>query len=65
MSICASSFGHYGVHLGFGKHTAAVLAEYGPEHLYKTAKYQMIGYRKLNIGVESRPELTNSSLQYL
>jgi hypothetical protein len=47
LSVVASSFVHYGVHLGFGRHTAAVVAEYGEERLFITAKYQMLGYRKL------------------
>lgn len=32
--------------LGFGRHTAAVIAQYGEEHLFISAKYQMMGYRK-------------------
>jgi hypothetical protein len=47
LSIFASSFVSYSVHLGFGRHTAAVVAEYGEEQLFVTAKYQMLGYRKL------------------
>jgi hypothetical protein len=46
LSIVASAFVHYGVHLGFGRHTAAVAAEYGVERLFLTAKFQMLGYRK-------------------
>jgi len=34
------------VHLEFGRHTAAVVAQYGEEHLFISAKYQMMGYRK-------------------
>jgi hypothetical protein len=45
LSIAASSFVHYGVSLGFGRRTAAVLAEYGEERLFETARYQMLGYR--------------------
>jgi len=45
MSIVASSFVHYGVVLGFGRHTQAVAAEYGQERLFQTARYQMLGYR--------------------
>ena len=37
---------HYGVTLGFGRRTAAVAAEYGNERLFKTAKFQILGYRK-------------------
>lgn len=46
-SILASAFVHYGVTLGFGRHTEIVAAEYGLERLFRTAKFQMLGYRKL------------------
>jgi hypothetical protein len=46
LSIIASIFVHYGVYLGFGRHTATVSAEYGEERLFMTAKFQMLGYRK-------------------
>jgi hypothetical protein len=46
LSIIASCFVHYGVHLGFGRHTAIVVAESGMERLFQTAKFQMLGYRK-------------------
>lgn len=45
LSIIASSFVHYGVVLGFGRHTTIVAAEFGDERLFKTAKFQMLGYR--------------------
>lgn len=45
LSIIASAFVHYGVTLGFGRHTAAVAAESGMERLFETAKFQMLGYR--------------------
>jgi hypothetical protein len=45
LSIIASAFVHYGVKLGFGRHTAAVAAESGMERLFETAKFQMLGYR--------------------
>ncbi|KAF3011200.1 hypothetical protein E8E13_011607 [Curvularia kusanoi] len=61
LSICASSFVHYGVRLGLGRHTAAVVAEYGQEHLSVTAKYQMLGY-PFNIGVFSFPNIAISIL---
>ncbi|OAL54846.1 hypothetical protein IQ07DRAFT_596303 [Pyrenochaeta sp. DS3sAY3a] len=43
-SILASAFVHYGVTLGFGRHTEIVAAEYGMERLFRTAKFQMLGY---------------------
>lgn len=46
LSIIASGFVHYGVTLGFGLRTAAVAAKHGEERLFKTAKYQILGYRK-------------------
>jgi hypothetical protein len=46
-SIIASSFVHYGVVLGFGRHTAVVAAEFGNERLFKGAMIQMLGYRTL------------------
>jgi hypothetical protein len=44
-SIIASSFVHYGVKLGFGRHTAAVVAEFGNERLSRGAMVQMLRYR--------------------
>ncbi|KAF1842234.1 uncharacterized protein K460DRAFT_358873 [Cucurbitaria berberidis CBS 394.84] len=57
LSIIASSFVHYGVALGFGRHTAAIAAEYGVERLFKTAKFQMLGY-PFNIGAFSFPNIS-------
>lgn len=45
MSIVASSLVHYGVVMGFGRHTGVVAAEFGQERLFKTARFQMLGYR--------------------
>jgi len=56
LSIIASSFVHYGVSLGFGRRTAAVAAEYGVERLFKTARYQILGY-PFNIGAFSFPNV--------
>lgn len=49
LSIIASAFVHYGVSLGFGRRTVAVAAEYGVERLFKTARYQILGYRTLSL----------------
>lgn len=46
MSIIAAAFVSYSVTLGLGRHTEAVIAEYGPERLVLTAKWQILGYRK-------------------
>lgn len=46
LSILASCSVHYAAVLGLGRHTAAVLAEYGPERLALTAKMQILGYRE-------------------
>ncbi|EMD60792.1 hypothetical protein COCSADRAFT_29108 [Bipolaris sorokiniana ND90Pr] len=43
-SIIASSFVPYGVVLGFGQHTAVVVAQFGNERLSKGAMIQMLGY---------------------
>lgn len=61
MSIIASALVHYSVTLGFGRRTAAVAAEYGVERLYKTAKFQMLGY-PFNIGAFSFPNISISIL---
>lgn len=45
LSIIAFAFVHYGIQLGFGRHTAAVAAESAMERLFETAKLQMLGYR--------------------
>lgn len=49
LSITASAFVHYGVYLGFGRHTATVIAEKGMPHMAKVAKYQILGYRRCRI----------------
>ncbi|QDS74399.1 hypothetical protein FKW77_005651 [Venturia effusa] len=56
LSITASAFVHYGVHLGFGRHTAAVIAEKGVAHMAKVAKFQILGY-PFNLGAFSFPNL--------
>ncbi|TID21517.1 hypothetical protein E2P81_ATG04794 [Venturia nashicola] len=56
LSIAASAFVHYGVHLGFGRHTAAVVAEKGMAHMAKVAKYQILGY-PFNLAAFSFPNL--------
>ncbi|XP_014560529.1 hypothetical protein COCVIDRAFT_34486 [Bipolaris victoriae FI3] len=43
-SIVASSFVHYGVVLGFGQHTAVVVAQSGNDRLFKSAMIQILGY---------------------
>lgn len=55
-SILASAFVHYGVTLGFGRHTEIIAAEYGMKRLFRTAKFQMLGYRTFNL--EETPWLT-------
>ncbi|KAF1947987.1 hypothetical protein EJ02DRAFT_429732 [Clathrospora elynae] len=48
LSIIATIFVHYGVALGFGRHTTTVVAEFGTERLFEGAKIQMLGYRALS-----------------
>ncbi|KAI1259430.1 hypothetical protein F5Y18DRAFT_296648 [Xylariaceae sp. FL1019] len=58
LSIVASSFITYSVHLGFGRHTAAVLAEpNGPRKVVRTAMWQQLGY-PFNIGAFSLPNIS-------
>ncbi|KAK8085555.1 hypothetical protein PG997_006826 [Apiospora hydei] len=65
LSIIASAFVSYSVHLGFGRHTIAVAMEPdGPERLVNTAMWQQLGYRDtrgypaFNIGAFSFPNIS-------
>ncbi|KXJ93467.1 hypothetical protein Micbo1qcDRAFT_223092 [Microdochium bolleyi] len=57
LSILASFFVHYAAVLGLGRHTAAVLADHGPERLSLTAKMQILGY-PFNIAAFSLPNIS-------
>jgi hypothetical protein len=49
LSIIATAFVSYSVTLGFGRHTAAVVAEHGMERYQKTAYWQIVAF-PFNIG---------------
>jgi hypothetical protein len=44
-SILAAALVTYSVTLGLGRHTAAVVAEFGQERLTLSTKWQILGYR--------------------
>lgn len=52
LSIIATALVSYSVTLGFGRHTAAVVAEYGMERYEKTAYWQILAF-PFNIGEQN------------
>ncbi|KAJ5611868.1 hypothetical protein N7528_008973 [Penicillium herquei] len=61
LSIIATALVSYSVTLGFGRHTAAVVAEHGMERYEKTAYWQIIAF-PFNIGAFSFPNISISIL---
>jgi len=57
LSIIAAALVSYSVTLGLGRHSAAVLAEYGTERLEMTQKLQILGF-PFNIGSFSFPNIS-------
>ncbi|KAL4757607.1 uncharacterized protein BDW70DRAFT_171151 [Aspergillus foveolatus] len=57
LSIIAVALVSYSVTLGLGRHTAAVVAEYGMERVSTTSKWQILGY-PFNIGSFSFPNIS-------
>jgi len=57
LSITATAFVSYSVTLGLGRHTAAVVAEYGIERYEKAAYWQIIAF-PFNIGAFSLPNIS-------
>ncbi|KAJ5094096.1 hypothetical protein N7456_009957 [Penicillium angulare] len=57
LSILATAFVSRSVTLGFGRHTAAVVAEHGLERYEKTAYWQIIAF-PFNIGAFSFPNIS-------
>ncbi|PLN85529.1 hypothetical protein BDW42DRAFT_183028 [Aspergillus taichungensis] len=61
LSIVATAMVSYSVTLGFGRHTAAVVAEHGMARTVKTAKWQILAF-PFNIGSFSFPNIAISIL---
>ncbi|KAL4862147.1 hypothetical protein BDV12DRAFT_203329 [Aspergillus spectabilis] len=57
LSIIAAAFVSYSVTLGLGRHTAAVIADHGPERVTLTSKWQILGF-PFNIGSFSFPNIS-------
>ncbi|RMJ28491.1 hypothetical protein PHISP_00618 [Aspergillus sp. HF37] len=61
LSIIATAIVSYSVTLGFGRHTAAVIAEHGLERTATTAFWQIVAF-PFNIGAFSFPNISISIL---
>ncbi|KAL4807932.1 hypothetical protein BDV18DRAFT_159141 [Aspergillus unguis] len=61
LSIIAAALVSYSVTLGLGRHTAAVIRDYGTDRVAMTSKWQILGY-PFNIGSYSFPNISISIL---